>query len=247
MTEYITKINQLDQELDNEIVHRQVNEIRQIDNYVKRQKPMPQAPNMLGLLPDQFEDILADIGEDKRSSLTAINNLFNNCRQYLSLEYGIWSIANLETAGLIKDKLGITKALEIMAGNAFWSKALEEVGIEVISTDSLEWAKTSKTGSEPFHQVLDLAASDAIKKYRDVDLVLCSWSPNFGQSDLKTVKAWRTYNKSSYLLFIGERDGATNSPQFWRSDWFKKTPELAEINRSFKSYDFIDEQIFEIR
>ena len=33
MTEYITKINQLDQELDNEIVHRQVNEIRQIDNY----------------------------------------------------------------------------------------------------------------------------------------------------------------------------------------------------------------------
>ena len=35
MTEYITKINQLDQELDNEIVHRQVNEIRQIDNYVK--------------------------------------------------------------------------------------------------------------------------------------------------------------------------------------------------------------------
>ena len=38
MTEYITKINQLDQELDNEIVHRQVNEIRQIDNYVKKQK-----------------------------------------------------------------------------------------------------------------------------------------------------------------------------------------------------------------
>ena len=37
MTEYITKINQLDQELDNEIVHRQVNEIRQIDNYVKKQ------------------------------------------------------------------------------------------------------------------------------------------------------------------------------------------------------------------
>ena len=60
MTEYITKINQLDQELDNETVHRQVNEIRQIDNYVKKAKALPQAPNMLGLLPDQFEDILAE-------------------------------------------------------------------------------------------------------------------------------------------------------------------------------------------
>lgn len=39
MTEYITKINQLDQELDNEIIHRQVNEIRQIDNYVKSKSP----------------------------------------------------------------------------------------------------------------------------------------------------------------------------------------------------------------
>ena len=104
MTEYITKLNQLDLEIDNDIVHNQVNEIKQIDNYIKSKKPLPEAPARLGLLPDQFEDVLMEIGENKRSSLTTINNLFNNCRQYLSLEYGIWSVANLKTARLIKEK-----------------------------------------------------------------------------------------------------------------------------------------------
>ena len=52
MTEYITKLNQLDLEIDNDIVHNQVNEIKQIDNYIKSKKPLPEAPARLGLLPD---------------------------------------------------------------------------------------------------------------------------------------------------------------------------------------------------
>lgn len=208
--------------------------------------PLPEAPASLGLLPDQFEDILQEIGADKKKKLTDINNLFNNFRQYLSLKYGIWSVANLNTAKLIKEKLHVKTALEIMAGNAYWSKALEEVGVKTISTDSLEWAKTSSTGAKPFHKIIDLKADQAIKKYQDVDLILCSWSPNFGSSDLETIAAWRKYNKDSHLLFIGEQDGATNSPEFWSHNWFKKTKELREINRSFRSFDFIDEQIFEI-
>lgn len=246
MTEYITKITQLDHEINNKFVHHQVNEIKRIDNYVKNKKPLPEAPSKLGLLPDQFEDVLIEVGEDKRNELTAINSLFNNCRQYLSLKYGIWSIANLKTARLIKEKLGVKKVLEIMAGNAYWSEALEETGIQTISTDSLEWAKTSKTGSQPFHKVLDMAAPQAIRKYQDVDLILCSWSPNFGSSDITAVNAWQKYNKSGHLLFIGEQDGATNSQEFWAHHWFKKTPELAEINHSFQNFDFINERIFEI-
>ena len=91
-----------------------------------------------------------------------------------------------------------------------------------------------------------MPATQAIEKYRDVDLILCSWAPNFGQSDMKAVSAWQKYNKSSHLLFIGEQDGATNSREFWDRHWFKKTPELAEINHSFQNFDFIDERIFEI-
>lgn len=79
------------------------------------------------------------------------------------MKYGIWSIANLKTAALIKDKMQIDTALEIMAGNAYWSSTLANVGIQTISTDSLEWAKTSSTGAEPFHPVINLEAAQAIK------------------------------------------------------------------------------------
>ena len=59
--------------------------------------------------------------------------------------------------------------------------------------------------------MIDLKADQAIEKYQDVDLILCSWSPNFGNSDIETIAAWRKFNPNSHLLFIGEKDGATNS------------------------------------
>uniref|UniRef100_UPI003F5638D5 SAM-dependent methyltransferase n=1 Tax=Lactobacillus acidophilus TaxID=1579 RepID=UPI003F5638D5 len=246
MTNFLEKSVELDKIIQSPDVHQQVEEMVQIDQYVKKGMPMPKAPAPLGLLPDQFEDILQEIGINKKRKLRDINNLFNNFRQYLSLKYGIWSVANINTARLIKKKMHVKNALEIMAGNAYWSHVLEETGITVISTDSLEWAKTSSTGARPFHKVIDLKADQAIEKYQDVDLILCSWSPNFGNSDIETIAAWRKFNPNSHLLFIGEKDGATNSVEFWSQDWFKQTKELREINRSFQSFDFINEQIFEI-
>lgn len=246
MTKFLEKANKLDQEIDFSLTHEQVREMKEVDHYVSQGKPLPVAPKKIGLLPDEFEDILGTIGQDKRKQLTDLNNLFNNFRQYLSLKYGIWSIANLQTAKLIKEKFKVKTALEIMAGNAYWSRALEDSGVKTISTDSLEWAKTSKTGSTPFHQVIDLPAKQAIEKYNQVDLILCSWSPNFGRSDLDTVVSWQKYNKNSHLLFIGEQNGATNSPEFWSHHWFKKTHALGVINHSFPSFDFINERIFEI-
>lgn len=246
MTKYLTKLTELDTQLHSSLVHEQIAEVKLIDAYVKSGQVIDKAPKMLGFLPDQFEEILEKIGSNKKKKLTVVNNLLNNFRQYLSLQYGIWSVPNLQTASLIKEALNVHSALEVMAGNAYWSEALSKVGVKTISTDSLEWAKTSSTGAKPFHQVIDLPADEAIKQYRNVDLVLCSWSPNFGTSDLETVNAWRKYNKNSHLLFIGEREGATNSPEFWSHSWFKKTAALAKINQSFRSFDFIDEQVFEI-
>lgn len=246
MTNYLHKLTMLDDEINHPLIHGQVEEIKQIDHYVGNGKPLKAAPDKLGLLPDQFEDVLKEIGNNKKRKLTDINNLFNNFRQYLSLKYGIWSIANLKTAALIKDKMQIDTALEIMAGNAYWSSTLANVGIETISTDSLEWAKTSSTGAEPFHPVINLEAAQAIKKYSDVDLILCSWSPNFGQSDLAAIDAWQKYSNAKHFIFIGEENGATNSPEFWQRNWFKHTAALNEINSSFQSFDFIDERIFEI-
>ncbi len=247
MTDYLTKLHKLDQQLNNKTVHRQANEIEQIINVVAHKGVLPQAPAKLGFLPDQFEEILNIIGQEKRNKLTAMNHLLNSLRQFLSLKFGIWSLPNLQTAFLIKNKLGINSALEIMAGNAYWSYALKQAGVETIATDSLEWAKTSSTGRKTFYSVKDYGATEAIKKFRTVDLILCSWSPNFGQADLAVAAAWRKYQPQSKLLFVGEKDGATNSAAFWEQERFIKTEAMKEINASFSSYDFIDEKIFELK
>lgn len=246
MTKYLEKLNHLDRQLNSPMVHQQVEEVNQIIVTVSAKKILAQAPQKLGLEPDEFENILDSVGEVKREQLTVINHLLNGLRQYLSLQYGIWSLPNLKTAHLIKEKLHAKTALEIMAGNAYWSKALNSVGVKTTATDNLEWAKTSNTGSQIFEKVEDLDAVRAIKKYPKTDVIICSWSPNFGQSDLAVVKTWKNCS-DAHLLFIGEKDGATNSPEFWQKMNFINDQNLKTINRSFVSYDFIDEKIYEIK
>ncbi len=242
MTKFIKKINTINEKIDNRIVQEQVKELNKIVKTVALKQVLAKAPDRLGLYPDEIEEIVNNNFKDVKT----INHLLNSTRQFLSLKFGIWSLPNLTTAKLIRKEFKIKTAVEIMAGNAYWTKALNEAGIQTIATDSLEWAKTSSTGQNQFSRVENLSATDAIKKYNKVDLIFCSWSPNFGRSDLEVINTWKKYNPQAHLLFVGEKNGATNSPDFWKLTHFKKTPELAKINQSFVSYDFIDEKIFEI-
>lgn len=246
MTDFLKKIKQLDAEISDFRVHKQALKVEQIVLQTRQKEILKSAPKSIGFLPDEMEQILSQIDLKAKPNLKIINQLFNSLRQFLSINCGVWSLPNLTTARLIKDQLRIGSALEIMAGNAYWAKALSQAGIKTVATDSLEWSKTSKTGSRPIIPILDLNAAEAIKRFSDVDLVICSWAPNFDQSDLQVVKAWKEFNPTSHLLFIGEKNGVTNSPQFWQRMKFKNSYELKKINRSFTSFDFIDEQIFEI-
>lgn len=172
------------------------------------------------------------------------NNLLNNFRSFLSREYGIWSLPNLETAKLIKQEYNAKSSLEIMAGNAYWSKALSEVGIKAIASDSFAWAKSSTTGESPIFETENLDALSAIKKHPEVDLIICSWAPNFGEDDVNILNLYRQLDYQPVLLFIGEKFGATNSTTFWQE---AKTTTNKKVNRSFRSFDFINEKVFEIK
>ncbi|MDF7668307.1 SAM-dependent methyltransferase [Lactobacillus sp. ESL0703] len=246
MTNFLDKINQLNRQIKHPTVNQQVAEINQIINKLDQHQVLETAPAKLGLLPDEVEAVLQQVGDKQDANLKVLNQLLNSLRQFLSIRYGLWSLPNLTTARLIKEQLHVTTALEIMAGNAYWSKALAEVQIKTIATDSLEWSKTSATGSQPAFDVVDLDAAQAIKQFANVDLVICSWAPNFTESDLLAVAAWKKYNPKSHLLFVGEKNGATNSPAFWQTMKLHHSPQLRKINQSFQSYDFINEQIFEI-
>lgn len=241
---YIQKLNQLNKEIDNVKIRQQVKEIQTILKMVAAQRPLTRAPKPLGLLPDEFEEVLAQVGLAKKNNLRVLNHLLNSFRQFLSLKYGIWSLPNLQTATLMKEKLHVQTVLEVMAGNAYWTQVFKEIGLRTIATDSLEWAKTSTTGRKAAVKVEDYSAAAAIAHFRQVDLIFCSWAPNFGRSDLEAVRAWRKYNPQARFLFVGEKNGATNSPAFWQQESFILSTTMQVINRSFRSFDFIHEQIY---
>ncbi|BDR60520.1 SAM-dependent methyltransferase [Lactobacillus xylocopicola] len=246
-TNFLAKINELDAELADHEVHAQAKVVQELVATIAQAQIPATAPQALGFAPAELEQIMARTAPAKKTQVKVINQLFNSLRQFLAIHYGVWSVPNLTTARLIKDQLHIKQALEIMAGNALWSKALNLAGIATVATDSLEWAKTSKTGSRPSVAVIDASAPAAIERFAAVQLIICSWAPNFDHSDLEAVHAWRKYNPNAHLLFVGERNGATNSAAFWHSMHFLHSEGLQRINRSFNSFDFINEQIFELK
>lgn len=248
MTDFLSKINQLDAKLNIELVHQQVVEINNIVATIRQKQVLKKAPRKLGFLPDIAEEICSNHFhfKDQLEDFKTINQLLNNTRQFLAIKFGLWSIPNLETAHAIKDQLKVKAGLEVMAGNGYWSKALSQVGVKMTATDNLDWSKTSNTGAKAFVSVSNYDAVTAVKQFNDVDLIICSWAPNFGNSDEKVVTAWQKLNSAKHLLFVGERNGVTNSAAFWQKEPFLHSKKLNLINQTFTSFDFIDEQIFEI-
>ena len=242
MKKYQNKLNKLDKELNYLPLHEQVIGINNIITNLENGKILQKSPNSLGFLPDSLDIMI----ENTRSSEKAqeANNLLNNFRSFLSREYGIWSLPNLETAKLIRQEYNVKSSLEIMAGNAHWSKALSEVGVKAIASDSFTWAKSSTTGEAPIFETENLDAISAIKKHPEVDLIICSWAPNFGEDDLNILHLYRQLDYQPVLFFIGEKFGATNSTAFWQE---AKIMINKKVNRSFRSFDFIDEKVFEVK
>lgn len=242
MKKYQNKLNKLDKELNYLPLHEQVIAINNIIINLEKGKILQKSPNSLGFLPDSLDIMIENTGS--REKAQEANNLLNNFRSFLSREYGIWSLPNLKTAQLIKQEYNVKSSLEIMAGNAYWSKALSEVGIKAIASDSFAWAKSSTTGESPIFETENLDALSAIKKHPEVDLIICSWAPNFGEDDVNILNLYRQLDYQPVLLFIGEKFGATNSTTFWQE---VKTTTNKKVNRSFRSFDFIDEKVFEIK
>ena len=242
MKKYQNKLNKLDKELNYLPLHEQVIAINNIITHLEKGKILQKSPNSLGFLPDSLDIMIENTGSSEKAQ--EANNLLNNFRSFLSREYGIWSLPNLETAKLIKQEYNVKSSLEIMAGNAYWSKALSEVGIKATASDSFAWAKSSTTGESPIFETENLDALSAIKKHPEVDLIICSWAPNFGEDDVNILNLYRQLDYQPVLLFIGEKFGATNSITFWQE---AKTTTNKKVNRSFRSFDFIDEKVFEIK
>ncbi|MBD5429362.1 SAM-dependent methyltransferase [Lactobacillus sp.] len=247
MTDYKELLVSIDKKLNISCLHQQVQEVVNILNCLDKKDILPKAPAHIGFLPDEYDELFWKVSSEERVLLKQADNLLNNFRSYLSRSYGLWSLANLKTARIIKDQYQVNTSLEVMGGNSYWSAAFDRIGVQAVSTDSMSWAKTSNTGNHRFYKTEQLDAQNAIKKYREVDLVICCWAPNFGDSDLEVLTAFRKYNTHGILLFIGEKDGATNTAKFWEHARIISSSKIRQVNQTFPNFDFIDEKIYEIK
>lgn len=180
------------------------------------------------------------------AALPTVDRLLRNYRDYLEETYGMWSYTNAPFIAALSDYLAGQPVLEIMAGNGYISRGLRQHNPRqtVITTDSKAWVAENQTGRHPVTAVEKLDACAAIKKYGDsVDYVIMSWSPDKVEIDWQVLQLLRHQFPQVKLLVIGEKNGATNSPRFWKEARLSQDG-LAAVNDHLRSFDLIDEQVY---
>ncbi|MBV0929478.1 SAM-dependent methyltransferase [Lentilactobacillus sp. IMAU92037] len=179
-------------------------------------------------------------------ALPKLDKLLRSYRDYLEAQYGIWAYIS---APFIKDLakyIGQDTALEIMAGNGYISKGLKDLGANIYPTDSLEWVNENQTGKHQVIPVEKLDALAAINQYQDrVKYVIMSWSPDKSPIDVDVLNAIRnSKNNQLELIVIGEKNGATNSKQFWSQAHYIKPETSHRLNQHHQPFDLIKDQVY---
>lgn len=183
------------------------------------------------------------------ADLPKLDKALRNFRDYLEDQYGMWSYTNTAFISALSDFLKGAPVLEVMAGNGYLSKGLREKrpAETIYSTDSQAWIKENETGKHPVTQIEKLDAIDAVKKYgKQVEYIIMSWAPDKGDSDWQLLQFIRQNYPQLKFLIIGEKNGATNSPTFWKMAQLSQDG-LEDVNARLKSFDLIDEQVYLVK
>ena len=235
-----------------------INNVIESDHLIK-QGLLPQDLPAL-ILPDDIQDqIFQDINSkfkpgdpegDKiwnelSDALPKLDKQLRSFRDYLESEYGMWAYVSAPFAKDLAKYIGNDSALEIMAGNGYISKGLSDLGVKVYPTDSLEWVKENQTGKHQLIDVEKLDALTAIDKYQDqVKYVIMSWSPDKQTIDVDVLNAIRKADNDLELIVIGEKNGATDSKEFWQQAHFIKPDVAKQLNQHHQPFDLIKDQTY---
>lgn len=186
---------------------------------------------------------------DKYSQeLPKLDQLLRSYRDYLEEHYGMWCYISAPFIDKLANYINGKSVLEVMAGNGYISKGLRDKGQTAIATDSLDWTKENETGRNLVTDVEKLDAINAIQKYgKQVKFVIMSWSPDGLSIDQDILNAMRTTNPDSKLICIGERNGATNSAEFWQMAQYVDENTAETLNKYHQPFDLIQDQVYIIK
>lgn len=115
----------------------------------------------------------------------------------------------------LSEWIGDRSVLEIMAGSGYISKSLKDEGVNVVAVTDI---KESSWGfKKEWTEVEKLSANEAIMKYNNVDIIICSWA-YMDNNMYEALLTMREYNPNAILLYIGEdHGGCTANDNFFEN------------------------------
>lgn len=177
-----------------------------------------------------------------------LDHLLRNFRDFVAQHFGIWA---LFTKAFLKrwQKLFPKQLyLEIMAGNGLLSAGLRQFGQQCMATDDLSWAQSSQTAGDLWTQVRHLDALSAIDQYGAyADALVMVWSQDQNPIDVAVLNHYRQHMAGKAFFVVGEKYGATNSPQFWDQARYMDSRSLKWLNQLYPRFDLIHDQVYLIQ
>ncbi|CAH1854749.1 SAM-dependent methyltransferase [Convivina intestini] len=197
-----------------------------------KQQQLPAQP--LPALTFSIKTILAD------PRLMPLDDLFSQLRQYLIVNFGLWSLPNQAFIRDLNAFIHGRPTLEIMAGNALISAGLQQEGQIIQTTDTLKWQGQDNQRPHPWCSVQTLDALTAVQTI-PATVIIMSWAPDTDNQDYQLLNYLRQENFQGDLIVIGEANGATNSADFWQTAQLEKNKQL---NQNYRSLDNIQEAVY---
>lgn len=243
---------------DYPVVKLLINNVLQADRLLNRGL-LPQSLPLLQL-PDDVQDTIFksinaqfpahdpngdQLWEKLSDALPKLDHQLRSFRDYLETEYGMWAYISAPFAKRLAKFINGRKTLEVMAGNGYISKGLQDNHQSVIATDSKDWTTENETGKHPVIEIEQLSAQDAVTKYGDqVEVIIMSWAPDGLPIDWALLQQIRALKRPIDFVTIGEKNGATNSEPFWENAKFIENEAIRELNAHYSRFDLIDDRVY---
>jgi len=165
----------------------------------------------------EFVEFLKQKGHNEESIERIINDrhlLSFYKRDFFTKNYS-WSIPSKTAIDEIINFIGNDAILEIASGHGVWAKLLQEANVNVKPTDYISSPKRKGYTSDKAYDIdiEDLSANDAIRKYKNFNVLMMSWPP---YSEPMAHQALQNFNGNK-LIFIGEGEGGcTGDDNFFK-------------------------------
>lgn len=158
------------------------------------------------------------------------------------IKRGMYAFVSKDWIKPLAKWIGERKVLEVMAGAGWLSKALDEEGVNIISTDNYSWKNCTK---QQIYNIEHYDASKAIAKYgKDVDIVIMSW-PYMNNLAYRLIKKCYLVNKNIKVIYIGEDfGGCTANDNFFNSFEIENDKNFNLVNKKFKSWLGIHDKLY---